>query len=68
MTLADAAGRVTLSVADDGAGFDPARTGKASWGIAIMRERAQAAGATLDIASAPGRGTRVMVEALREAA
>jgi len=52
-----------LSVIDEGPGFDPdglhrsART----LGMATMRERAQALGATLRISSAPQRGCRVDV-------
>jgi CheY-like chemotaxis protein len=55
---------VTLTIADDGIGFDATgvRPGRASWGLAIMRERAEGVGANLSILSAPGRGTRVVVE------
>jgi PAS domain S-box-containing protein len=51
--------RLALTVSDDGAGFksgDPAHTGM---GIGIMRYRARVIGATLDLQSEPGRGTRV---------
>jgi signal transduction histidine kinase len=50
--------RVTLEVSDDGSGFVPglATTGV---GLASMAERAAAAGAALDIRSAPGHGTTV---------
>ena len=68
VTLANTPERVTLTIADDGTGFDAARLGMASWGITIMRERAEAARAALCIESAPGRGTRVVVEATRETA
>ncbi len=58
-------GEVRLVVRDDGAGFDPAslvREGRpASWGMAIMRERAQALGGTLQVESAPGQGTALTV-------
>ncbi|HKA38770.1 MAG TPA: MASE1 domain-containing protein [Burkholderiales bacterium] len=56
--------RVLLSIADDGMGFEvPKRQPAAaqSWGMATMRERAEAVGAALTIKSAPGRGTRVEV-------
>ena len=68
--LAATPDRATLSIADDGAGFDVAHAAlaHASWGLAIMRERAEAVGATLRIDTAPGRGTRVVVEIEREAA
>ena len=67
ISVAALADRVTLTVADDGAGFDSTRPrhGRASWGLAIMRERAQAVGATLRIDSAPACGTRVVVEIAR---
>jgi signal transduction histidine kinase len=68
VTLANTPGCAMLTIADDGTGFDTARPGTASWGITIMRERAEAARAALSIESAPGRGTRVVVEAIREAA
>ncbi len=48
-----------LEVADDGAGFDPAAPVPGHYGLVGMRERAAAIGATLDIVSAPGAGTRV---------
>ena len=53
-----------LQVRDGGVGFDPAATGpKATggFGLVSMRERAQALGGTLQVDSAPGRGTRVEV-------
>lgn len=56
--------RLSVAVDDDGVGF-PSGDGAAtatSWGVQIMRERAQAIGATLTIDSARGRGTRVTVE------
>ncbi|HJY76810.1 MAG TPA: ATP-binding protein [Burkholderiales bacterium] len=56
-------GLVTLTVEDDGAGFDDeARAMAAGMGMASMRERAEAVGARPRIESAPGRGTRVIVE------
>jgi PAS domain S-box-containing protein len=53
------AGRMTVEIRDDGAGFDAvAAEARASrWGMPTMRERAEAAGGRLDIASAPGSGT-----------
>jgi signal transduction histidine kinase len=50
----------TLEVADDGAGFPIGRAGRLdSYGIIGMRERAASIGATLDLDSTPGVGTRV---------
>jgi PAS domain S-box-containing protein len=49
-----------LAVSDDGAGFDPERAGKGMHlGLAGMRERVRLVHGTLDIESAPGRGTTV---------
>jgi PAS domain S-box-containing protein len=54
-------GKAKLHVRDDGLGFDLAAAQAHQFGLAIMRERAQAIGATLDIDSTPGHGTRVEV-------
>ena len=49
-----------FEVQDNGAGFELQRQrGENHVGLNIMRERAQRIGATLDIESAPGRGTCV---------
>lgn len=50
-----------LAVSDDGVGFDPAspREGR-SLGLASMRERLHLVSGTLDIETAPGRGTTVV--------
>jgi signal transduction histidine kinase len=49
-----------LEVADDGQGFPVGTAGRLdSYGIMGMRERAASIGATLDVLSEPGRGTRV---------
>ena len=53
-----------LAVADDGVGFDPDRLVEAldhGFGMATMRERVQQVGGTLDVHTAPGQGTRVIV-------
>ncbi len=58
LTLSRARGRVVLEVADDGTGFEPGLA-PPGLGLASMRERAAAIGATLKVTSAPGAGTRV---------
>ena len=50
-----------ICVADDGAGFDPGVQAVGHLGMTTMRDRAGAAGAHLDVDSAPGAGTRVRV-------
>jgi signal transduction histidine kinase len=51
---------VTLTVADDGAGFDPG-TVRWGFGVAGMRQRASDCGGTFALSSAPGAGTTVEV-------
>ncbi len=57
--------RLTLSIADDGCGFDEQRAAGLNgghFGLLDMRERAHLLGSKLRIRSAPGRGTSVEVE------
>ena len=61
ITLAAHGSHVSLTVVDDGAGFDAARLPPDSYGLRVMRERAEAVGARLEVDSAPGRGTRIVV-------
>ncbi len=54
--------RLELGIADDGRrGFDPASVPPERLGLGIIRERAQAIGASLEIDSRPGGGTRITV-------
>jgi len=49
-----------LEVIDDGRGFPLGTAGRMdSYGLLGMRERAGAIGATLDVDTAPGRGTAI---------
>ena len=48
---------VEVSIRDDGAGFDPANRTE-GFGVLGMRERAALLHGTIEIDSAPGRGTR----------
>jgi len=64
--LARHAGRAVLEVTDDGTGFDPGATADGGagprptgLGLGGMAERAELLGGTLEIISAPGRGTTV---------
>jgi PAS domain S-box-containing protein len=58
-------GRVTVSVRDNGCGFDPSRIGAVEhaghFGLIQMRERALALGGTLDILSAIDQGTELCI-------
>jgi len=55
---------VCLQVQDQGAGFnvDERLIPPRGWGLAGMRERAEAAGGRLVVRSSPGQGTTVSVE------
>jgi PAS domain S-box-containing protein len=48
-----------LHVEDDGQGFELASARRGRWGMTTMRERAEAAGGQLHIASSPGEGTSI---------
>jgi len=55
-------GRVVLTVADDGVGFDPAgNTAVTSYGLQGMQERAALIGARLELRSQAGEGSTVIV-------
>jgi signal transduction histidine kinase len=60
-------GRLTVTVADDGVGFDPEAPGLRSrrLGLTSMEERARALGGTLAVVSRPGEGTTVTLEVPR---
>jgi signal transduction histidine kinase len=52
--------KVTLTVQDDGIGFDAEKKGKANdYGLEGIQERAQLVGGELTVASKPGEGTTV---------
>jgi signal transduction histidine kinase len=54
-------GHVELTIRDTGTGFDPGATHAGS-GLTHMRERAAELGGTVEIDSAPGRGTTLAVQ------
>ena len=54
------ADRLTLRIADDGRGFDPAKDGGEGFGLRSMSERLAKLGGRVDVESAPGEGTRVV--------
>ena len=53
--------RLELAISDDGRGFDLAQVPAERLGLGIIRERAQAIDADLQIESSPGQGTRITV-------
>jgi signal transduction histidine kinase/ligand-binding sensor domain-containing protein len=55
------AGQATLSIHDDGQGFDLDNIPPGQFGLGIMEERASAIGADLEIESQPGHGTQISV-------
>jgi len=70
MTMTAVESVIRLTITDDGAGFDASIPGNpgatAKFGIAGMKERAQAAGGTLAIHSGTASGTTVVVEVPRK--
>ena len=52
----------TLTIEDDGAGFDVRRAPDERHGLRGMRERARLAGGTLRVVSQRGKGTRVIAK------
>lgn len=60
ITLARTGSAITLDVADDGRGFDPAAAEGKGLGLRSMRERIEALGGELTVESVPGRGTRLV--------
>ena len=56
-------GMLDLCVQDDGIGISTMQSFSEHFGLVGMRERAKMIGAQLNIASAPGKGTRVTLEA-----
>ncbi len=72
LSLQRVPGALVLACTDDGAGFDPserkaaraaeADLGRQHFGLSSMEQRCALLGADLRLESAPGRGTRVIVE------
>jgi signal transduction histidine kinase len=58
---------VQLQISDDGRGFDVSSIPPDHLGVGIMRERAESIGATLEIESQAGQGTRVTLIGTRSA-
>ncbi len=60
IALASTEGAITLTIVDDGCGFDPATTKDRGLGLRSMRERIEALGGELEVVSARGNGTRLV--------
>ncbi len=56
------AGSLRLEITDNGMGFDPSAVVADRYGLTGMAEWAELAGADLHIDSAPGQGTRIILE------
>ena len=67
--LSDDGEFMRMTLTDDGVGFDPQTVfaDTTHWGFAIMRERARALDATLEIQSAPDAGTKIILRMARQA-
>jgi len=62
--LAHAEGTITLTIVDDGRGFDKEsieQDGQDHFGFRTMRERAGSVGGSFEVYSEPGRGTRLII-------
>ena len=60
VTLGEADGWLQLQIRDDGQGFSPEAVGAGHHGLLGMRYRIESLGGTLQLLSAPGRGTIVL--------
>jgi two-component system sensor histidine kinase DegS len=61
VSLHERAGRLELTIADNGPGFDVSQSKPGHFGLDGMRARAHLLGAELTIDSRAGQGTRVVV-------
>ena len=60
MTLTTTDDSVTLTVVDNGQGFDTTRQGRPGVGLLSMQERMKALGGDAQVESTPGKGTRIV--------
>lgn len=59
--LAQEGDHCLLEIQDDGAGFDPGKPGKKTFGLMGIRERAMVLDGKIDIESAPQQGTKISI-------
>lgn len=62
VTLARRNDRIEMRIADEGIGFDVAAVPSDRFGLVGMSERARLLGGTLELSSAPGQGTTIVVD------
>src|SRR5499427_7838908 len=69
ISMTEESGQLILAVTDDGVGMEqsPELSARQGFGLASMRQRAGAIGGEWQIASEPGRGTRVSVRMMKRA-
>ncbi len=69
LSLVEKGERVSLTITDNGIGFDPIisdRSGREKgWGLLNIRERAESIGGKLTVESKPGQGTHVKIDMRR---
>ncbi|RPI21256.1 MAG: PAS domain S-box protein [Acidobacteria bacterium] len=64
VTITAASGELSLTVSDDGVGFDPGQSRYAhGLGLVSMRERMRLVGGAFEICSQPGQGTKILCRA-----
>ena len=61
INLKQEVGNIELAICDDGQGFDLNKTYAGHYGLGMMRERAEAAGALFSVSSQPGHGTELTI-------
>lgn len=64
INISDSSDGICATITDDGTGFNPEDVGRRQFprfGLATMRERAEAVNGTLSVESSPGQGTTITV-------
>jgi signal transduction histidine kinase len=61
LVLKSLSGKIIMTIDDNGVGFNPEATSPENLGLIIMKERAKMIGASLDLDSRPGKGTKISV-------
>jgi signal transduction histidine kinase len=61
LALKSLSSKITMDISDNGVGFDNRDNSSENLGLIIMQERAKMMGASFEIESSPGKGTRVSV-------